>query len=187
MIQAHRNRYQNKTSNDVRQRIISAVVSGGSQELASRMFSVKPWTVRVQHAISMLTLAMQVKRIMDKFYATGETDKGKHGGHKPKLITEEHCVFLRELMGDDCTVTLDYMQEQLEALSGLRVGLTTIHNRIIGFHYSFKVVKKHCMAAVTEAVKEHRRQFSLWLMNAVMWKGEILFSLMRLDSLLALE
>ena len=95
---------------------------------------------------------------MSKYHATGETDKGKHGGHKPKLITEEHCVFLRELMEEDCTVTLEYMQEQLEVVDGLRVGLTTIYNRIIGFHFSFKVIKKQCMAAVTEAVKEQRRQ-----------------------------
>ena len=105
---------------------------------------------------------------MSKYHAIGETDKGKHGGHKPKLITEEHCVFLRELMEEDCTVTLEYMQEQFEVVDGLRVGLTTIHNRIIGFHFSFKVIKKQCMAAVTEAVKEQRRQYSQWLMNAVM-------------------
>ena len=47
------------------------------------------------------------------YNATGETDKGKHGGHKPKLITEEHCAFLRELMEEDCKITLEYMQEQL--------------------------------------------------------------------------
>ena len=45
MIQDHRNHYQ-KTSNDVRQRLIAAVVAGADLELASRMFSVKIWTVR---------------------------------------------------------------------------------------------------------------------------------------------
>ena len=99
---------------------------------------------------------------------TGETDKGKHGGHKPKMITEEHCVFLRELMAEDCTVTLEFMQEQLEAVDGLRVSLTTIHNRIVGFHYSFKAVKKQCFAAITDAIKEQRREYSRWLINAVM-------------------
>lgn len=105
---------------------------------------------------------------MDKYYVTGETNKGKHGGHKPKLITEEHCTFLRELMEEDCTITLEYMQEQLEAVDGLRVGISTIHYRVIGFHYSFKIVKKQCMAAITDAVKDHRRQYSRWLINAVM-------------------
>ena len=71
-------------------------------------------------------------------------------------------------MEEDCTVALEFMQEQLEAVDGLRVGLTTIHNRIVGFHYSFKVVKKQCFAAVTKAVKEQRRKYSRWLMNAVM-------------------
>ena len=105
---------------------------------------------------------------MEKYYTTGETNKGKHGGHKPKLINEEHCAFLRELMEDDCIVTLEYMQEQLEAVDGLYVSLSTIHNRIVGFHYSFKVVKKQCLAAVTDAVKEQRREYSRWLINAVM-------------------
>ena len=73
---------------------------------------------------------------MNKYYATRETNKGKHGGHKPKLITKEHCAFIRELMEEDCTITLDFMQEQLEAVDGLYVSLTTIHNRIVGFHYN---------------------------------------------------
>ena len=99
---------------------------------------------------------------MDKYYATGEANKGKQGGHKPKLITEDHCVFLRELMEEDCTITLEFMQEQLEAVDGLHVSLATIHNRIVGFHYSFKIVKKQCFAAVTDAMKELRREYSRW-------------------------
>ena len=98
----------------------------------------------------------------------GDTNKGKHGGHKAKLITEAHCAFLRELMDEDCTVTLEYMQEQLEAVDGLHVSFSTIHNRVAGFHYSFKVVKKQCFAAITDAVKEQRREYSRWLINAVM-------------------
>ena len=69
---------------------------------------------------------------MHKYHATGETDKGKHGGHKRKLITEAHCDFLRELMEEDCNIILEYMQEQLEAVDGLHVSLSTIHQRIVG-------------------------------------------------------
>ena len=47
------------------------------------------------------------------------------------------------------------------------MGISTIHYRIIGFHYSFKIVKKQCMAAITDAVKENRRAYSRWLINAV--------------------
>ena len=50
---------------------------------------------------------------METYYVTGKSNKGKHGGHKPKLITEEHCAFLRELMEEDCIITLENMQEQL--------------------------------------------------------------------------
>ena len=55
MIQAHRNRYQ-KTSNDVRQRVIAAVLAGADQELASRMLSVKLWTVSACPSMPVLYL-----------------------------------------------------------------------------------------------------------------------------------
>lgn len=44
MIQAHSHRYQ-KTSNDVREAVIAAVLAGADLELASRMLSVNIWTV----------------------------------------------------------------------------------------------------------------------------------------------
>ena len=44
MIQAHRHPNQ-RTPNDVRQRVIAAVLAGADMELAARMLSVKIWTV----------------------------------------------------------------------------------------------------------------------------------------------
>ena len=95
MIQAHQNSNQ-ITTNDTRQRIISAVLDGADLKLVSRIFNVKLWTVR---------------RIMKKYYATGETDKEKQGVYKPKLMNE------------DATVSLSNMQLQLESVDGLRVAL----------------------------------------------------------------
>ena len=67
-------------------------------------------------------------------------------------------------MEEDCTVTLEF-----KAVDGLRVGLTNIHHRIIGFHFSFKVIEKLCMAAIKEAVKE----------CMLSWREEILCISMR--------
>lgn len=120
---------------------------------------------------------------MNKFYDTGEANKGKHGGHRTKLITEDHCVFLRELLAEDCTITLEYMQEQLEAVDGLGVSLSTIHNRIAGFHYSFKPIKNPRFVAITDVIKKQRREFSRWLINAdgegrnLVFLGEVGFTL----------
>ena len=50
MTKVNRNRYQ-KTSNDIRQRIIAAVVAGASHELVSRTLNVKIWTVRDLQAV----------------------------------------------------------------------------------------------------------------------------------------
>ena len=50
MIEAHRHPYQ-KTSNDVRQRVISAVLAGADYELASRMLNVKIWTVSDAYSV----------------------------------------------------------------------------------------------------------------------------------------
>ena len=122
MIEAHQHPYQ-RTSNDTRQRIISAMQAGGDQDLVSRILNVKPWTVR---------------RVMLKFYATGETDKGKHGDHKGKMLTEAHCAYLRDLMAEDATISLARMRDQLKIVDGVQVSLTTIHNAIKGFAYSFK-------------------------------------------------
>ena len=159
MIEAHQHPYQ-RTSNDTRQRIISAMQAGGDQDLVSRILNVKPWTVR---------------RVMLKFYATGETDKGKHGGHKGKILTEAHCAYLRDLMAEDATISLARMRDQLEIVDGVQVSLTTIHNAIKGFAYSFKVLKKQAQAAVTPALMAERRVYSQWLMDSVIEHRNIVY------------
>ena len=140
------------TSNDTRQRIIAASLAGTDAPTIATCFSVNPWTVR---------------RILDKYRATGRADKEKQGGYKPSLLHEEHCAFLRELMAEDATVTLERMQEQFWAVSGLNVSVATIHRAIVGFAYSFKVMKVQVRAAVTEAALAARRDYSRWLMETV--------------------
>ena len=133
MIEAHQNTNQ-CTPNDTRQRIVRAILDGEDEEVVSRLFNVKRWTVR---------------RIMLKYDETGDSNKGKHGGHKKRLLTEEHCAFLREMISEDATVSLAYMRDQLESVDGLHVALSTVHKAIEGFGYSFKVLKKQAQAAVT--------------------------------------
>ena len=101
---------------------------------------------------------------MNKYTITGETNKSKHGGYKPKLITEEHYSFLRELLEEDCFITLEHMQEQLEVVDGLRVGLSTICNRMAGFYFSFKVVDLPPQVIEdTDMMKIQRKEYSHWL------------------------
>ena len=42
---------------------------------------------------------------------------------------------------------------------------TTVHNAIVGFAFSFKCLKIQCVAAVTEDLKQKRREYSRWLLS----------------------
>jgi hypothetical protein len=48
-------------------------------------------------------------------------------------ITEEHCEFVRELIAEDCTISLEDLQERFQAATELEVSTSTIQNAIIGF------------------------------------------------------
>ena len=150
-IVAHAKTYH-KTSNDTRQRVIAAFEAGNDEATIAGCFSVNSWTVR---------------RILDKYRRTGRSDKEQHGGYRTKLLTEAHCEFLRELMAEDATITLERMQEQLWAVTGLSPCLSTVHRSIVGFDFSFKVLKVQVQAAVTEEALAGRRAYSRWLMDTV--------------------
>ena len=159
MIAAHQHVNQ-KTSDDTRQRIVRAILDGEDQKTVARIFNVQPWTVR---------------RIILKYYATGESNKAKHGGYKPRKLTEEHCEYLRGLMDEDATISLRFMQDKLELEYALGVSLTTIHNAIVGFQYSFKVLKKQAEAAVTPELLAERWLYSRWLVDSVISNKNILY------------
>ena len=57
-------------------------------------------------------------------------------------ITEAHCEFLRELIAEDASRTLEFMQEQLMVVDDLWVDVSTIHRRIAGFHFKSNYVAK---------------------------------------------
>ena len=70
-------------------------------------------------------------------------------------------------MAEDATITLERMQEQLWAVTGLSPCLSTVHRSIVGFDFSFKVLKVQVQAAVTEEALAARRAYSRWLMDTV--------------------
>ena len=53
-------------------------------------------------------------------------------------------------MAADATITLEFMQAKLEEEHGVHVNVATVHRRLAGFHFSFKVLKKQAAAAVTK-------------------------------------
>ena len=84
------------------------------------------------------------------------------GGDKRSLLTQDHLEFIQEIIDGDATITLLAIQEQLHAVTGLIVGITTIHNAIAGFNYSFKRLTRRASASLTAERIEERRNYSQW-------------------------
>ena len=72
-------------------------------------------------------------------------------------LTDDHCEYLREIMAQDASTTLEAMQAKLVEFHDVHVDISTIHRRIAGFHYSFKIFKKQAAPAVTEERFAERR------------------------------
>lgn len=130
-IESHSRTYH-RTSNDIRQRIVAAYEAGNDDATIASCFQVNSWTVR---------------RIIDKYTRTGKTNKEQHGGYKQRLLTDAHCEYLKELMEEDASVTLERMQEQLWAVSGLSISKTAIHRTIIRFDPRRRTKKARVRAA----------------------------------------
>ena len=64
-------------------------------------------------------------------------------------LQEEHIIYLKNLLAEDCTVTLKDIVQKFEE-NGLIVSRTTVHNAIAGFSYSFKRLTVQVVAGVTE-------------------------------------
>jgi hypothetical protein len=89
-------------------------------------------------------------------------------------LQEEHIIFLKNLLAEDCTVTLKNIVQKFEE-NGLIVSQTTVHNAIAGFSYSFKRLTVQVVAGVTEALKAERRVFSVWLLDQVIQGRNLIF------------
>ena len=64
------------------------------------------------------------------------------------------------MMSEDACITLESMKDKLLIHHELAVSVTTVHNAIVGFAFSFKCLKIQCVAAVTEDLKQKRREYS---------------------------
>jgi hypothetical protein len=83
-------------------------------------------------------------------------------GDKRSLLTQEHLEFIQEIIDDDSAITPSAIQEQLHAVTGLNVGITTIHDAIAGFNYTFKRLTIRASVSLTAERIEERRNYSQW-------------------------
>jgi hypothetical protein len=82
---------------------------------------------------------------------------------------------MRELLNEDSTMTLLDIQSHLRAIAEINVSLSTIHNAIIGFHYSFKVLTVQVVAANTPELILGRRAYAAQYTTQVMAERNLVF------------
>jgi transposase len=99
---------------DLRLRIVRAVERGSSIRAAARRFAVSP-----SAAI----------KLMQRVRATGSAAPARCGGHR-RLLLAPHGSELQRLVAASPDLTLVELQAVLQRRSGLRAGLSTIHNTL---------------------------------------------------------
>jgi transposase len=75
-------------------------------------------------------------------------------------LREEHIVYIQGLLDEDATLTLKNIKDKILENFGIHVSKSTVHNSIVGFHYSLKILTVQCANANTEANQHARRIYS---------------------------
>jgi transposase len=99
-------------SNDLRERVVAAVVAGESSRAVASRFGV---------AVS------SVVKWSQRYRATGSVAPGKMGGHR-KRILEPHRTFVAERINQNPHLTLHGLKDELAAR-----GVTVSHNAVWQF------------------------------------------------------
>ena len=110
-----------------------------------------------------MDINQKCKSCQHYFYIFGITSCTKQFTFR---LQEEHFTYLKDLLAEDCTLTLKHIVQKFEE-NGLIVSQTTVNNAIAGFNYSFKRLTVQVVAGVTEALKAERRVFSVWPLDQV--------------------
>jgi transposase len=101
-------------SMDLRLRIVRAVEEGSSIRAAARRCAVSP-----SAAI----------KLMQRVRATGSAAPARYGGHRRPLL-EPYEADLTRLVAATPDLTLAEIQSELQRRSGVRAGLSTLHNAL---------------------------------------------------------
>ena len=74
-----------------------------------------------------------------------------------------------------CTLTLEELQEIVEAFCEIRVSSSTLSNYIGSFRYTLKRFHVKAAAADTDILWEERRNFSRWFLDSVLQRRKLVF------------
>ncbi|XP_035917862.1 uncharacterized protein LOC118515280 [Anopheles stephensi] len=138
-------RRRKTTSNEDRERVVTAYENGATAATISEMFNLKKPTVH---------------GIIKKYQTQWQIEVKKSGGNRSKLLSQPAVNDVRNWIDEDCTVTLKALAEKVFEQHGVRVSSTTIAREIKGFNYSLKMVKLLPERRNTTTTVEERKHYA---------------------------
>lgn len=116
-----------------------------------------------------------VVRIYNEYCQKGKIAKSKVGGVKPKKLSPEKINFIKNLLIEDCGLTLKEMKSKVLENFGISVCEATISKYVDSFNFSIKRMTKISNASITENLIEIRKTYSSWFLSVVNEGRKIIF------------
>lgn len=82
-----------------------------------------------------------IQSILRKYKTKGEINSSKKNCGRKKKISEDERIIIRDLIEEDCSVTLKKIQEKVFDVASKTVSVSLIHREITNFEFSFKRVQ----------------------------------------------
>lgn len=101
--------------------------------------------------------------------------KKKTGGNKPKKFNEDEINFIKNLLYNDCTLSLKKIKEAIFDKFNITVSLPTIHKCIDNFGYSFKRVSRVAAVSLSDELRQHRIRYATWFLKEHNTDRKIMF------------
>ena len=103
--------------------------------------------------------------IYRKYCLEGITQKKNRGGNNIRKLNEIEIAFIKNLLEEDCTLSLNKIKDAIFEKFNLSVSKPTINKYIDNFGFSFKRVSRVAARSVCAGLREHRMQYASWFLK----------------------
>ena len=172
-MDANTKKKKNIINEDQRRNIIDALKSGTvSRKMAAKTFNVN---------------YNSICWIYRKYCMDGSTQKQQRGGKKPRKMNSLQVDFIKNLLDENCTLTLKQIKESINAEFKINVSVGTIHKYVGNFGYSFKRVARVAAVALLDESREVRKAYTTWFLKINNSNRQIIFNTRRFQAKLWLR